>query len=264
MMLAGVFALTFASCDDGNIGALYTPDTDEQGYTFLTEETSASYTPADTDSVFVIKIARNFTKGTENVPLITKGAADFFTIPSEVTFEDGKGYADLEIGIRGMSTGSSYNFTIALDTSVVALSSMIADSAKYTKEGIAEIDVTLTLDYTWMPLGTGYYFSQFFGEGWEQPVQYAKEVPNMYRLPDCCYKGYPLVFTLSEDGQELIGWDPQPMGYVDSTYGMVYYYPASMTREGNTLSFDMLGLVVYNGSLATLYSGFIETLVLPE
>ncbi len=264
MMLAGAFALTFASCDDGNIGAIYTPDAEEQGYTFLTEETSASYTPADTDSIFVIRIARNFTKGTENVPLITEGAADLFTIPAEVTFEDGAGYADLEIGIKGMSTGTTYSFSVALDTSVVALSSIIADSAKYTKEGIAKIEVSLTLDYTWMPLGKGYYTSGLFGEGWEQPVQYAKEIPNMYRLPDCCYTGYPLIFTLSEDGQELIGWDPQPMGYVHATYGMVYYYPNAMTREGNTLSFDMLGLVVYNGQLATLYSGFVETLVLPE
>lgn len=264
MMLASALALTFTSCDDGNIGAIYTPDTEEQGYTFLTEETSASYTPADTDSVFVIRIARNFTKGEENVPLIVEGADDFFAIPSEVTFADGEGYADLEIGIKGMSTGTSYYFSIAIDTTYVPLAAMRADSAKYDKEGIAKIDVTLTLDYTWMPLGTGYYTSQLFGEGWEQPVQYAKEYPNMYRLPDCIYTGYPMVFTLSTDGQELVGWDPQPTGYDGTNYGMLYYYPTAMTREGNTLSFDMLGLVVYNGQLATLYSGFVETLILPE
>ena len=264
MMLVSALALTCASCDDGNVGTIYTPSADEKGYTFLSEESNASYTPADTDSIFVIRIARNFTQGSEIVPLIVDGADPLFVIPDSVVFADGEGHADLEIGIKGMATGSTYTFTVAIDTTVVPLASMIADSAKYTKEGIAMTEVSLTLDYTWMPLGTGKYTSQLFGDAWEQDVEYAKEIPNMYRLPDCIYEGYPFVFTLSEDGKELLTWDPQPTGYDQTSYGMLYFAAAGMVREGNVLQFPMYGLVVYNGGWGTLYSGFTETLELPK
>ena len=71
-------------------------------------------------------------------------------------------------------------------------------------------------------------------------------------------------FSLSDDGQELAGWDIQATGYEHSTYGMVYFAAAGMTRTGNVLSFPMQGVIEYNGGWGLLYSGFTETLVLPE
>ena len=61
-----------------------------------------------------------------------------------------------------------------------------------------------------------------FRPAWEQPILKAKE-GNIYKLPDCITEGYPMVFTLSEDGQTLVNWDLQATGYKHATYGMVYF-----------------------------------------
>ena len=64
------------------------------------------------------------------------------------------------------------------------------------------------------------------------------------------------MFTLSDDNQELIGWDPQPTGYDKTDYGMLYFAAAGMERKGNVLSFPMQGLVVLDGGKwGVLYQG---------
>ena len=88
--------------------------------------------------------------------------------------------------------------------------------------------------------------SQLFDEGWEQPIEKAAE-GNIYRLPDCYFEGYPIIFSLSDDGQELIGWDIQATSYVNSDYGMVYFNATDMMREDDILYFPMQGVVEYNG-----------------
>ena len=98
---------------------------------------------------------------------------------------------------------------------------------------------------------------------WEQPILKAKE-GNIYKLPDCITEGYPMVFTLSEDGQTLVNWDLQATGYKHATYGMVYFTPTDMQRQGNKLLFAMRGAVAVEGGYGILYSGFTETLELPE
>lgn len=80
----------------------------------------------------------------------------------------------------------------------------------------------------------------------DQPVLKAKEA-NIYKLEDCITKGYPIMFTLSDDNQELIGGDPQPTGYDKTDYGMLYFAAAGMERKGNVLSFPMQGLVILDG-----------------
>lgn len=73
------------------------------------------------------------------------------------------------------------------------------------------------------------------------------------------------MFTLSDDNQELIGWDPQPTGHDKTDYGMLYFAAAGMERKGNVLSFPMQGLVVLDGGKwGVLYQGFTETLEMPE
>lgn len=128
-----------------------------------------------------------------------------------------------------MGTTASYTITIPEEDSYVY--------------GSPKVTVNIKRDYTWLNIGTGYYASQLFGEGWDQPVLKAKEA-NIYKLEDCITKGYPIMFTLSDDNQELIGWDPQPTGYDKTNYGMLYFAAAGMERKGNVLSFPMQGLVV--------------------
>lgn len=116
---------------------------------------------------------------------------------------------------------------------------------------------------TWESIGTGTYTSELFDDSWPQPIEKAIE-GNIYRLPDCIVEGYPLVFSLSDDKQELIAWDPQPTGYDGTNYGMLYFIAEGMERQGNVLSFPMRGVVSYNGGWGLLYQGFTEILEMPE
>jgi len=148
--------------------------------------------------------------------------------------------------------GTTASYTIAIPEE---------DSYVY---GSPKVTIKIKRDYTWLNIGIGYYASQLFGEGWDQPVLKAKEA-NIYKLEDCITKGYPIMFTLSDDNQELIGWDPQPTGYDKTDYGMLYFAAAGMERKGNVLSFPMQGLVVLDGGKwGVLYQGFTETLEMPE
>ena len=135
------------------------------------------------------------------------------------------------------------------------------DALSPSKSG--EITVTAQRKLTWEDYGTGIYTSELFGQAWEQPILKAKE-GNIYKLPDCITEGYPMVFTLSEDGQTLVNWDLQATGYKHATYGMVYFTPTDMQRQGNKLLFAMRGAVAVEGGYGILYSGFTETLELPE
>lgn len=257
-VVAAISVGVFTSCDTDAVGTLYEGTNESSSLSFPSNQLIFEVVAED-NGIVKVPIYRGNTQGIDSAKVSIDEATianGIFSLVSEIVrFNDGQAtsYAELTFGsIDKLGATDKYNVIMT-----------IADSASISVTGVQEVSLTVQRKLTWESIGNGAYHSQLFGESWNQPVEKAKE-GNIYRLPDCITTGYPLVFALSEDGQELIGWDPQPMGYVHSTYGMVYYYPASMTREGNTLSFDMLGLVVYNGSLATLYSGFIETLVLPE
>ena len=117
---------------------------------------------------------------------------------------------------------------------------------------------------TWEDYGTGYTtLPELFGQAWEQPILKAKE-GNTYKLPDCITEGYPIVFTLSEDSQTLVNWDLQATGYKHATYGMVYFTPTDMQRQGNKLLFAMRGAVAVEGGYGILYSGLYRNIRIPE
>lgn len=170
---------------------------------------------------------------------------------SNVAFAKGEaiGYAELNFGsVDKLSATGKYQIILAIN-----------DKSTLSPAQCGEITVTAQRRLTWEDYGTGVYSSELFGEAWEQPILKAKE-GNIYKLPDCITKGYPFVFTLSDDGQSLVNWDKQATGYKDATYGMVYFSPTGMQRQGNVLLFAMRGLV----DAGTLFSGFTETLELPE
>ena len=164
-----------------------------------------------------------------------------FTLKSSnIAFAKGEavGYAELVFGsIDDLSATGKYEIVLTIDDK---------DALSPSKSG--EITVTAQRKLTWEDYGTGIYTSELFGQAWEQPILKAKE-GNIYKLPD---------------GQTLVNWDLQATGYKHATYGMVYFTPTDMQRQGNKLLFAMRGAVAVEGGYGILYSGFTETLELPE
>ena len=231
MAVCLAMALTVCTgCSTDAEGVIYTPEA--AGYSFASTQMSVEATADD--------------QGVVRVPV--------YLSSSEITFAEGEGvvYAELSYGnLNNLGATTRYSITLSIPEES---SSIAAESS---------IDVLVQRQLTWESIGTGEYHSQLFGQSWPQPVEKAQE-GNVYRLPDCIVEGYPMIFSLSDDGQELAGWDIQATGYEHSTYGMVYFAAAGMTRTGNVLSFPMQGVIEYNGGWGLLYSGFTETLVLPE
>ena len=260
LFLAAVAAVAFTSCSDEGYWEQY--EMNDTQYSF--DQTKQSFSLAATDALPSVKVAlsRSTNKGEVTLPLNISFSSTILSVAdSAVTFADGSYSAELVVNVdeANIVMGTAYTASISF-----AVDSVNFFEHNYSVSGNKTHAISIIKDYTWEPLGVGHYTSQLFGEGWEQPVLYAKESPTRYRLPDCIYTGYPLEFLLSEDGSELLEWDPQPTGYKNATYGMVYFAPAAMQRDGNTLYFSMQGLVEYNGGWGRLYSGFVETVVLPS
>ncbi|WP_300813577.1 hypothetical protein [uncultured Bacteroides sp.] len=251
-----ILLTAFTSCDTDVEGVIYTPD-ETACYSFASSQINVELT-ADNQGVLKVPVYRGATNGNASLALTVDmdeaTAAVFSLTSSEVAFANGEGVAYVELNFGSIDNlGATTKYTITLSI----------PEANQSPSAEGSVKVQAQRQLTWENFGTGVYSSQLFGQSWPQPIEKAVE-GNVYRLPDCIIEDYPIVFTLSEDGQELVGWDIQPTGYEDPDYGMVYYLAEGMTRNGNILSFPMIGAVVYNGSYAALYSGFTETLEMPE
>ena len=87
-----------------------------------------------------------------------------------------------------MEPGTTYTCKLTLsDEDVATADTIIGGSINATTT------VTVMRDYDWEELGMGVYSSELFGESWDQPVLRAKGT-NVYKLPDCLYKGYDIQF----------------------------------------------------------------------
>lgn len=204
-----VCGLAMTACSDGvEWEPSPVPTEGVQAYIY-TDNTDLTYYPND-EQVFVVKIGRQKTDAAASIRLTTD--AENVTVPTTVDFAAGEALKEVKIAFDiAVGTTASYTITIPEEDSYVY--------------GSPKVTVNIKRDYTWLNIGTGYYASQLFGEG----------------------------------------WDPQPTGYDKTDYGMLYFAAAGMERKGNVLSFPMQGLVVLDGGKwGVLYQGFTETLEMPE
>jgi len=266
--MAGVAAFTLVSCDDGNEGAIYNMPAEEQGYTFLTESAGASYGPAYTEKTYSFKMARNFAGEAATLALTCEGADPLFTVPSSVEFKAGETMADVVIGIAGMETGKSYNFTLAIDSAKV--------SSLGEKKGIAKTDLTFAVDYSWTKIGVCEVSDDWSGNTVDIDLEYAPEYENgnnilcrfpsmEYMLePDYAVPGYHFQFFLTKDTYDPVGTAAtvQAMGENGSNGNYYWIYsPASghtFTREYNV--YTLAGYVGYDSNGPSVSAGWYYNL----
>ncbi len=247
----------FISCDTDNIGTIYNPTMQNVSFD---SDNAATVTTTDSEVEVKVMVSRNIKQGEYTAHYtVTPSADNIFTDVNNgsLTFSDGQSVAYIVLKAANLVKGEEYTAKLALSEADAETTDTIIGAPKH------ETVVTVVSDYSWQYLGTGYYNSGLFGEGWDQDV-YKAEEGNIYKLPDCVYKGYDLKFELSEDGNSLVAFNPQPMGYKTS-YGQLYFYSESMTRTDNTITFEMYGFVIYQGSFADYIGGtFPESITLPE
>ena len=241
----------FTSCITDAEGTLYHEN--GVGAAFASTKMNLELT-ADDKGVIKVPVYRANTQGEASVNIDIDGKtveAGIFSLKNpKVAFNNGEAvtYAEVNFAsIDDLGATSKYEITLTL-----------TNEEQLSPSKVNTITVVVGRKLTWKNIGVGVYTSEIFGDSWDQPVEKAEE-GNVYRLPDCIFEGYPIIFSLSDDGQSLAGWDKQAIGYVHPTYGMMSFKAVEMERVGNTLSFHVFGLV----DLGTLAEG-IEVLELPE
>ena len=234
--------VAFTSCDTDAEGTKY--DISGVEAAFASTQMSVEV-GAEDNGIIKVPVYRGNTSVEASVSISMDEATTeegLFTLNnSNVAFakDEAVGYAELNFGsVDNLSATGKYEITLTIN-----------DESTLSPAQCGEITVTAQRRLTWEDYGIGVYSSQLFGQAWEQPILKAKE-GNIYKL--------------SDDGQSLVNWDLQATGYKDATYGMVYFTPAGMQRQGNALMFAMRGAVAVEGGYGILYSGFTETLELPE
>lgn len=272
-LIACVALFAFASCDDGNEAAIYELNTADQGYGFLTESAGAIYGPAYTETEYKIKLTRNFAGPEATVALKNDCTDDLFTIPASVTFAAGETMADIVIGIAGMATGETYDFTLAIDSAILS-KSYVKDAEGTYQYGIAETAVTLGVDYSWTKIGTVTASDDWSGNKAKVELQMAPEYVStanemLVRLvslefmlePDYADEGYHFMFYLDKTTYEPLGTAGvvQLMGESSGSYGNFYWFynpAAGHTFEKEANVYYLSGYVGYDEGGTTIKAGW--------
>ena len=137
-----------------------------------------------------VELWRGNTKGAASVAVDidnqTNGA--FTATKQAFEFADGQGVATIDFTYPDINNFGGETYTIVLN---------ISDSKQVSPSGISKMTITAKRKLTPVFLGTGLFYSAFFGEEWEQDLYTTEEAPDYYILPDCWVKGKDWTFTVS-------------------------------------------------------------------
>lgn len=233
--------LAFTACDKDAEGELYTPMGVEAG--FITPSLSLEL---DNKGEFTVEVNRGNLAGETSVKLSLEDESGLFSLASEmVTFAAGKNsaLATIKYDFGNLKPVVTYNIVLG-----IASEEQRAQNAYATKE------ISLEKKLNWNSIGVGMYYSNIFGQSWPQEILQAEEAPNAYRLPDCISSGYPISFTLDNNG-DLDNFEIQPTGYSYGSYGMTYFIlnndqPA--IRKDNQLFIPLYLAVKLDGKWGTI------------
>ena len=199
---------------------------------------------------FTIELWRGNTKGSATVPVTISGGEGAFT-PSKSSFDfaDGQAVSTIDFTYPDLSAfgGEIYKITVTVD-----------DEDMVSPSGYDQVTISAQRKLTPKYLGTGIYYSDWYEAEWKQDIYTTEEAPNYYILPSCWVTGTDFTFTM-ENGKPV--WPASFFsGYVHSSYGNVYIYPADSYIEDGVLYLEVAGYRVSAGS----FGGGIEYFVLPD
>lgn len=234
-------ALALFSCDQENMGTIYEPGSPYVA--FSSEIVPENILSAENNFSVSVQIVRSDLTGatTANVELeMNDDINGVFALESNsVTFEDGKGTANVKIipviDAALIDVSKTYEFNLTLDGDNVS-------------EFYNETTYRAFFSLTFKPFGTGTFSSELFGDDWPVEIEKAEEA-EVYRIIDCYVEGYDITFSV--DNENNIRYSTQEIGYVDPDYGMLSlampdaegsYYYSEPYKEGN--SYYLIGRIL--------------------
>ena len=220
--LLSLFVILFSSCNEDDIPVReesYIPGSDAvQAY--FPSDSKSDLAVSPTDNSVTIKLMRTNTEKAITVSLSSFDANNVFTIPSTAEFAAGEAEAEITIPFEGLTVFTAYTAEITIDE-------QFTDPYKNNIEGGTSNYLLTVTQSDWTDYANGTFTSEFFGDQWEQKLQYS-EILEKYRFPNVYGDGYHYEFTwdggatFTPSGtQDNDGLYVQESGYVHASYGMV-------------------------------------------
>ncbi len=188
LTLLSMFAMTWTACNDSIEWTIPEMSTEGRGVYF--SNVAGSTVDLDRDAnTFDVKILRSYTDCTETIALNVENESGLFTIPTEVTFKEGKSSANITIGYN--PADFSYD-----DYKAIKLS--VADASKTFTYGYSTYEFSAGVPAPYKSLGMATYREDFittlFGvdnEEYEVELQENELYAGIYRLVNPYGKAYP-------------------------------------------------------------------------
>ncbi len=247
----------FSSCDTDAEGTLY--ENGKTEYAFAGTLQKIELLPSDGNKISV-PVYRNTTTGTSTVTIsieaVSENAENLFSLVTPtVTFEDGKSIAEAVV---------SYKDINLLGAADVYQFSLNFDETEASPSGLNSIEISAQRKLTFNKVGTGIFSTNFFGNEDGTPylmdivVEKAAEA-NIYRLLDVYENGYPIIFSVDDNGN-VLSFGDQETGYVHPSYGMIFISFVDAKKTENTYTFTLQFIVPGVGS----FGAFEESIQMPE
>ena len=226
---------------------------------YIYSDTKTSYQFVALEQSFPVVIGRNQTEGEASFELVTNDTVGAFVV-EPVHFAAGEKSTTVNVTVN-LSYGESYGLTLMIPEELA------------TAYGAPQVSINVLVDFTWLPMGSVLYASQWEGAQAEVAIEQAKEYtdaagnllfrlvsPYYYVSPTyCTVKGLHLQFLLDKD-YNAVSLPAEGFVEMENTgYNWMYWVPSQypdycfFINEGNIYA---LGTLWTEG--ASLYGPVVE------
>lgn len=226
---------------------------------YIYSDTKTSYQFVALEQSFPVVIGRNQTEGEASFELVTNDTVGAFVV-EPVHFAAGEKSTTVNVTVN-LTYGESYGLTLMIPEELA------------TAYGAPQVSINVLVDFTWLPMGSVLYASQWEGAQAEVAIEQAKEYtdaagnllfrlvsPYYYVSPTyCTVKGLHLQFLLDKD-YNAVSLPAEGFVEMENTgYNWMYWVPSQypdycfFINEGNIYS---LGTLWTEG--AKLYGPVVE------
>lgn len=226
---------------------------------YIYSDTKTSYQFVALEQSFPVVIGRNQTEGEASFELVTNDTVGAFVV-EPVHFAAGEKSTTVNVTVN-LTYGESYGLTLMIPEELA------------TAYGAPQVSINVLVDFTWLPMGSVLYASQWEGAQAEVAIEQAKEYtdaagnllfrlvsPYYYVSPTyCTVKGLHLQFLLDKD-YNAVSLPAEGFVEMENTgYNWMYWVPSQypdycfFINEGNIYA---LGTLWTEG--ASLYGPVVE------
>lgn len=249
ILLLGFITMTVCSCDDELNYSPGEPSACVDSKVFFSEDNVYDYILGVADNEVSFFLERTDASGSLKVDLLAEGYDEtVFSVPASVEFAAGETKKEVKVQINNVEMFTTYTLKkIAIAPELVnPYKDYSAVSLNVYKE-----------DYA--PYAKGMYTSTFFGEEWEQVLEYSP-ILDLYRFSDLYATDYDFFFTWDGGATMTMQTTKTQTGYVHSTYGMITaeIQATKYDAENQTFKFQYKW-TVSAGSFGSYVESFVVT-----